>query len=99
MHESTPDDNQRFMESLEVAARSVMADSPVDAETIDRRLEMRKVLNQIWEAWIHTPNLRLGQLIHNASILGFYKHGTLFYMKDQDLIESIRSVTTPWASS
>jgi hypothetical protein len=55
--------NDLFIKTLEAASGLV----PADAKNIERRLKMRATLNQIWEAWIRKPELRLGQLIMAAT--------------------------------
>ena len=55
-----------------------------DANRIEPMLELVRKL------WIAYPDMRLGQLVHNAAVMSGWKTNDVFYIEDDQLADGIK---------
>ncbi len=48
------------------------------------------ILNLIGRLWVENPDLRIGQLLHNAAWLGGHKNSDIFYAEDDIVLKGLQ---------
>lgn len=51
--------------------------------------QKRVVIERLYECWLKQPELRLGQLIVNATYEVHQRSGDIFYVEDEELVKLV----------